>query len=177
MNKTIKIISNTFAAVAVLLVCLLHGPRLFGLTPYCVLSGSMQSVYPTGSLIYVEDVLPEKLEVGDVITFRLSGGTVVTHRIIERIPEENNPDVIRFRTKGDENTIADGTLVAYSDVIGKPLFGIPLLGYFAAYLATPWGKCVFFVCAAALLLADILVRIAWKITDKKQTDMCQKYSK
>lgn len=175
MKKALKIASNTLAAVVLLLAFLLYGLQLFGIKPYVVLSGSMQAVYPTGSIIYVADVLPEKLEVGDVITFRLSGGTVVTHRIIERIPDENDADLIRFRTKGDENPTADGTLVASGDVVGKPLFGIPLLGYFAAYLATPLGKCVFFVCAAALLLADTLVRIAWKIADKKQTDM--KYSK
>ncbi len=134
-------------------------------------------MYPTGSLIYVADVSTEKLKVGDIITFQLSGGTVVTHRIIARIPDESSPDVIRFRTKGDENTIADGSLVELHNVIGKPIFGIPLLGYFAAYLATWSGKRVFFVCAAVLLLADILVRIALNVADKKQKDMCQECSK
>lgn len=167
MKKTLKIVSNTLVAVAVLLVCLLHGPRLFGLTPYCVLSGSMQSVYPIGSLIYVADVLPEQLEVGDIITFRLSGGTVVTHRIVQRFPDESNPDVIRFQTKGDENPIADGTLVAYDDVIGKPLFGIPLLGYLAAYISQPPGKYVAITVAIALILMEAMMGIVLESKPKK----------
>jgi signal peptidase len=168
MSKMLKIISNTLALVAVLFVFLLHGLRLFGLTPYCVLSGSMQSVYPTGSLIYVTDVLPEKLDVGDIITFRLSGGTVVTHRIVECVPDENDAEIIRFRTKGDENAIADGTLVECGDVIGKPLFCVPLLGYLVSYLSTKAGRCAICAGMAVLLLAELTFHIVLNVARKRQ---------
>lgn len=167
MKKALKIASNTLTAVVVLIAFLLYGLQLLGIKPYVVLSGSMQSVYPTGSIIYVADVLPEKLDVGDIITFQLSGGTVVTHRIVECVPDKTEPDVVRFRTKGDENPIADGILVAYDDVIGKPLFGIPLLGYLAAYISQPPGKYVAITVAIALILMEAMMGIVLESKPKK----------
>ena len=86
IRSTLKIISNTLVIAVVLFAFLLHGFQFFGLTPYSVLSGSMESIYPTGSLIYVKAVEPEKLKVDDIITFKTQGGIVATHRIIELVP-------------------------------------------------------------------------------------------
>ena len=166
VKKTLKIISDVLLVLVLVLLFLLHGFKLFGLTPYTVLSGSMQSVYPTGSLIYVKDVDPAKLEVNDTITFRLSGETIVTHRIVELVPDETDPDTVLFRTKGDENDVVDGTLVEYGDVIGQPLFCIPMLGYLAVYIAQPPGRYVALCFALALVLIEIMISIL--IDDKKE---------
>ena len=170
MNKKIKlalkIVSNSLSALVVILAFLLHGFQLFGLKPYSVLSGSMESVYPTGSLIYVGDVDPADLVVNDIITFRLPSGTVATHRIIEIIPDSENPSVHRFRTKGDENEIPDGTLVEFGNVIGQPLFCIPLLGYLATYMAYPPWKYVALAVAGAIILFEIVVDFL--LSDKKK---------
>ncbi len=156
-RKTLKIISNIPVILVTLLAFLLYGLRLFGLQPYSVLSGSMESVYPTGSLIYVAKVEPQELQVNDIITFRMSGEAIATHRIIELVADETDPDTIRFRTKGDENEMADGTLVEFGSVIGKPTFCIPLLGYLATYIMSTSGKFVALSVAAALVLLEIIV--------------------
>jgi len=166
-KKILKIISNTLVIVVVFVAFLLHGFQLFGLTPYSVLSGSMESVYPTGSLIYVSKTEPEKLEVNDIITFRLSNGAVATHRIIELVEDEKDPSITRFRTKGDENNIADGSLVSFDSVIGTPVFCIPSLGYFASYIAVPPGKFIVLCFSLAVILFEIIVSI---ITDDKSDE-------
>lgn len=171
LKKTLKIISNTVVILAIILAFLLHGFQLFGIKPYSVLSGSMESVYPTGSLIYVTKADPNELEVNDVITFRMSNGSIATHRIIELVPDEADSEVIRFRTKGDENKIADGSLVDFNSVIGKPLFCIPLLGYLATYIATPSGKYVALTVAVALILFEIIISIALDDKEKKETSL------
>ena len=111
LKRILKTISNILIPTVVLLTFLLYGLQLFGMKPYAVLSGSMESVYPTGSLIYISDVDPTTLQVNDAITFRLKDGTIATHRIIEFVPDETDPTIVHFRTKGDENDIADGSLV------------------------------------------------------------------
>jgi signal peptidase len=136
------------------LAILLYGTQLIGLKPYSVLSGSMERVYPTGSLIYVVKTNPEKLLANDVITFKLQNGTVATHRIIELVSDETN--TVRFRTKGDENEIADGTLVDFKSVIGKPLFCIPFLGFLATFLTYPAGKLMVFAAFVVLMIIEIL---------------------
>ena len=57
MSKQVQKVCNAISTVAVVLVVilalLLVGVRLVGLRPMCVLSGSMEPTYHTGSLIYV----------------------------------------------------------------------------------------------------------------------------
>lgn len=160
MSKTVKKIYNRITAVLVAIVAvtaiLLAGARLAGLKVFCVLSGSMEPVYPVGSLIYVKKVDPYKLKIGDVITFMLDEEAVATHRIVEVIPDQNNPAVVRFRTKGDANAAADGALVHYKNVIGCPVFAIPKLGYVAGYIQSPPGIYIAIAAGAILLLLVFL---------------------
>ena len=161
-----KVVSNVLVILSVLLAVLLHGVKLFGLTPYAVLSGSMESVYPTGSVLYVAKVDTDELKVQDAITFTTPDGTVATHRIIELVPDEADPSVNLFRTKGDENDIADGTLVSPDNVIGKPLFCIPYLGYLAEYIMEPPGKYVAITAAIALVIIETMISIV--LDDKEK---------
>ncbi len=173
-KKTLKIISDILVILVLLLTFLLHGFRLFGLTPYTVLSGSMQSVYPTGSLIYIAKVEPSELEVGEVITFKTPSGAVATHRIIELVADTDDPSIVYFRTKGDKNDIADGTLVKFEKVIGKPAFCIPLLGYVASYISAPHGKFVAITVALVIIVIEIIASVILDERsgsgDRKETD-------
>ena len=143
MNKTVRkiwnVLSTVLVAVVVVLAIALVGVRLIGIKTYAVVSGSMEPTYPTGSLLYVKSIDPKKLQVGDSITFMLDEDTVATHRIIEIIPDEEDAEVSRFRTQGDANASADGTPVHCKNVIGKPVFSVPYLGYFAHFVQNPPG--------------------------------------
>lgn len=54
LKKIGEIASIIIIAILALLAIALAGVRLFGLEPYCVLSGSMEPTYHTGSLIYYD---------------------------------------------------------------------------------------------------------------------------
>ena len=59
-----------------------------GITPYVVLSGSMEPKVPTGSLCFInEHVKYESIKTGDVIAFKMSDGTLVTHRAVDKTEE------------------------------------------------------------------------------------------
>lgn len=156
MGKKFKrvwnIITTVLVAAVVLFAVLLVGARLVGLKVFTVLSGSMEPVYQTGSLIYVKDVDPFELEAGDDITFMLNENTVATHRIVEVVPDPEDANTIRFRTKGVANEAEDGSLVHYKNIIGSPVFSIPKLGYVATYIQQPPGRYVAIAVAAILLL-------------------------
>lgn len=170
MNKTLKtvwnIISTVIVVIVVLLAVLLVGVRLFGITTYAVISGSMEPVYPTGSLLYVKPTDPEDLKVGDSITFLIDEDTVATHRIVEILPDDDN-GIIRFRTKGDANNEADGSPVHQNNIIGKPMFAIPYLGYFANFIQNPPGLYLAIGAAAVLV---ILVFLPDLLKDDKDKD-------
>lgn len=156
MSKGLKKVWSVFTTLiviaAVILAMLLVGARLVGLRVYTVLSGSMEPTYQTGSLIYVKKTDPFQLETGDVITFMLDENTLATHRIAGIVQDEEDPSVIRFRTKGDANEFEDGSLVHYKNVVGVPVFTIPKLGYLANYIQQPPGLYVTIAVGAFLLL-------------------------
>ena len=160
MSKTIKQVWNWGSGALVgfveLLAIALVGVRLIGLQPFVVLSGSMLPTYEVGSLIYVKDVDYKELKVGDPITYMISQDTVVTHRIIEVLVDEEEPDTIRYFTQGDANDVPDGTSVHYKNIIGKPVFSIPYLGYVSNYIQNPPGMYVAIAAGAILILLVFL---------------------
>ena len=154
----LKIVWNVFTgvltAIVVLMAVALVGVRLFGLQPFTVLSGSMEPTYKTGSIVYVKKIDYRNLRVGDPITFMLNEDTVATHRIVEIVPDEEEINIVRYRTKGDNNDNVDGGLVHCKNVIGKPVFTIPYLGYVANYVQNPPGTYIALSgCAILVLLA------------------------
>ena len=170
-----KAISKVWGVVTTLLVILvvliaigLVGVRLIGFKTYAVLSGSMEPTYHTGSLLYVKSVDTAELQVGDPITFMLSEDVIVTHRIVEVIPDEEDPSVLRFRTQGDANEDPDGSLTHCKNIIGKPVFCIPYLGYLANYIQHPPGTYVAIAAAAVLLLLVFLPDLLGKKEEEKK---------
>lgn len=170
MNSGFKKIWNTFTTLlvvaAVLLALLLVGVRLVGFQVFSVLSGSMEPTYHTGSLIYVKEVDPADIRAGQVITFMLDEDTIATHRVVEIVPDEEDPSVLRFRTKGDANNDVDGGLVHYKNVVGTPVFTIPKLGYFASYIQNPPGTYVAISAGAMILLLMFMPELIGAITGK-----------
>ena len=156
IQKVWNVVTTAIVAVVVILALLLVGVRLFGMQVFTVLSGSMEPTYHTGSLIYVKDVDYRDLKEGDVITFMLSEDTVATHRIVGLVPDENDPSIMRYRTKGDANDAEDGSLVHYKNILGTPVFTIPKLGYVANYIQNPPGSYLTISGGAVLLLLVFL---------------------
>ena len=156
LKKILNVISTILVAIVVVLALLLVGARFIGLNVYTVLSGSMEPTYHVGSLIYVKDVDTDELKAGDVITYMLDEDTIVTHRIADVIPDETDPSIIRFQTKGDANDSVDGSLVHYKNVIGTPVFSIPKLGYLANYIQKPPGRYIAISAGEIILLLVFL---------------------
>ena len=160
MKKTINKIWNWITSIAVVLVVvlalLLVGVRLVGFQVFSVLSGSMEPTYHVGSLLYVKEVDHRDLKVGDPITYMVNEDTVVTHRIIEVLVDEQDPNTHRYFTKGDANDVADGSSVHYKNIIGKPVFSIPYLGYVSHYIQNPPGMYVAIAAGAILIMLVFL---------------------
>jgi len=159
----IRTVTTILVCLAVVLAFMISGIRLLGFQIFGVLTGSMEPAYPTGSLIYVREVDPADLKVRDVITFNMSGVTA-THRIIEIVPDENNPSVLRYRTKGDANDEPDQGLVDQYNIIGRVAFSIPKMGYFTQYIQSPPG--LYIAIGASLLLIVIVFITDDMVSDK-----------
>ena len=156
LRTLLSAISTLLVITVVALAILLVGVRLVGLTPYTVLSGSMEPAYHVGSLIYVRPIAAQDIEVGTPLTFTVSDGSLVaTHRVVEIITENGETLYI---TKGDANDVTDPPL-KYSRVIGSPVFSIPFLGYFSTWLQSGAGVIAGIALAAMLLLTSLLTEL------------------
>ncbi len=139
MRKALNVATTIVFILVLVFAFLLVGVRLFGLAPYTVLSGSMEPEYHVGSLIYVKKVSPSELEVDMPITYKMNNGVVVTHRIIDISVDENDPTKVQYFTKGDANEDPDGTPVSYENILGRPVFTVPYLGYVCYFIQNPPG--------------------------------------
>ena len=167
MKGNVKKIWNAvtwlLVTAVVLLAVLLVGVRLVGFQAYTVLSGSMEPNIPVGALIYVKDVDPADVQPNDVITYVLSNNMPSTHRVV-RVDAENQ----HFYTKGDANETEDGAPVHFKNLLGKPVFTIPYLGYVARYIQNPPGMYVAISVGALILLLVFLPDLF--TDDKKKGD-------
>ena len=180
MSKTIKKIwnwvSGILVALVVLLAVALAGVRIIGLHPFVVLSGSMEPEYHVGSLIYVKSVDYKTLQVGDDITYMVSEDTVVTHRIIEVLVDEEDPNTLRYFTQGIANDVPDGTSVHYKNIIGKPVFSIPYLGYVSNYIQNPPGTYIA-ISAGEILILLVFLPDLFEEDDKEKSGKKDKKSR
>ena len=184
IRKLCDLLGTLLVTVMILLAVLLVGVRLIGLTPYAVLSGSMEPTYHVGSLIYVQDIDPAEVTVGTPLTFVVNEDLLLaTHRVVDIevrntkeeavLDEAGNPTydehgnmvtqtipldepAYYFTTKGDANEDIDGSQVYYKNIVGTPKFSIPYLGYLSSWLQTKKGMIMGASIALVLLILTFI---------------------
>ena len=152
---------GTILLVVSIIACLgLSVPRFAGIEQYVVISGSMEPAIPVGSMVYSAQTDPSTLEAGDIIVFynNEAGSTPVTHRVVENHVADG--EII---TKGDANEQNDMSPVIYSNVLGKLVLHVPMLGYIAAPLGTMTGKIAM---GCVILAAYLLTVVGSKLSGK-----------
>lgn len=167
LKKICGFLSGIILIVLALLAGILIIPKLMGYEEMAVLTGSMEPEYPVGSLIYVKETEPENLQVGDVITYKLSGDTVVTHRIVEIDTEAQT-----VTTKGDANESNDGQPIPYASIVGKAEFKVPYLGFISMNIKTPKG----IIAICGILVVIILLTFIPEIFSKDEEEKTEKKS-
>ena len=117
-------------------------------------SGSMEPTLYRGDLVVVRGVIPESLQVGDIIIFQSSMSDVpVVHRIVDI---SHSGGELQFTTKGDNNLTADPSLVPASDVLAKVVGSIRYLGFITLILILPGGLFFIVFLVAIFLLTSIV---------------------
>ena len=113
---------------------------------YVVKTGSMAPALEAGDAIVTQQ--QQQYRRGDVITFRLDSGAIITHRLVATAPA--------LQTKGDANDEVDIWTVRSDQVLGAMARRIPFGGYVLVFLRQPAG--IGFVALQAFSWV-----LAWKI--------------
>lgn len=136
---------------------------------YVVLSGSMLPEIKIKDIVVTKKVAAEKLEVGDIITFITPdsryGGISITHRILEKYYDESLGSYT-YRTKGDNNNVADSALVPNNNILGKVILKIPKLGYLQDLLSSKGGLIIVVLIPCLVILSYDIMKILKKLGKK-----------
>lgn len=112
---------------------------LFG--AYVIISPSMVPNINVYDAVVTMRVPESKIKLYDIITFLSqeidTRGTPITHRIVGIL--ETSDGEKAYRTKGDNNASEDRALIRQSEVLGKVLFRIPMIGYVKTFLSSRLG--------------------------------------
>ena len=73
-KRYIRAVTTILLVALIALVAALFLPRVFGLQPLAVLERQYGADHTVGSLIYVQDVDPADIEVGDPMTYTIGEG-------------------------------------------------------------------------------------------------------
>jgi signal peptidase len=127
-----------------------------------VVSESMVPTLGVGDFILVgqvsdfDDVVAEPQPEGDILVFLKPGTSdeYIVHRAVEKT---NNNGEWYFVTKGDNNAVKDSRLVQESNVMGKVIGNIPILGYFPMFIKTSRGLITVVGLMGIVFFADYLM--------------------
>lgn len=145
LKKICNLLMSIIIVLLFVLAGILVGPKLFGCNTYAVISGSMEPEIPVGSIVCSQKVEFADLKENDIISYQVSSDTIVTHRIVS-IDNEKKQVI----TKGDANNVNDANPVPSSNIIGKVVFSLPLIGYISIYMQSMLG--IVIICAIVFIL-------------------------
>lgn len=115
-------------------------PMPFGYGLANVLSGSMEPTFSKGTLLFVKDT--KNVKEGDIIVYQ-SEQELIVHRVIAIKDKE-------IVTQGDANNVADPPFDK-TQIKGKVIGWIPVLGSIAAILKTPIAMIAIIILALLLI--------------------------
>ena len=111
-------------------------PRtILGYSIMRVATGSMRPELPINTLIVTQQVDPNELEIGEIVTFLQSDGTTITHRIYEIHEDFSGLGIRGFRLIGDANHgIPDHDIHQAGNLIGRVVASNYSLGQFLMFV-------------------------------------------
>ena len=98
---------------------------VFPVSPSVIATGSMMPFIRPGDVILIKKVEIEFINIGDIIQFKRED-ILISHRIIDKVEDEQG---IGYKTKGDNNSVADTELVRPDKIKGEVIYTIPKIGW------------------------------------------------
>lgn len=133
-------------------------PKMLSVTPYVISDNKMAPEYHKGGLVFVKDVM-DPIHVGETITYYENQGKAIKTRRVFAV--DNKID--GYFVKGDSSNKAEMGMVHERNLIGRPYFYLPYLGFLADTKAMSLLKSTLFVVAIVMTVSTIFFQ-----TEKRQ---------
>lgn len=157
MKKLINIIDYIIISILTIIILLSVGLYILNYRAMVVVSGSMEPVIKTGSLMYYkkisEEDVYEKISVDTIITYKSSDKVTVTHQVVF-VDEENDTIITQSIISG---STTDNPIKA-NQVLGIYAFSIPLLGFVINFFKNPFVLIGIIIIIVLILLCNLLFK-------------------
>lgn len=144
-----------------------------GYKPFIVMSGSMETTINIGDLVIVKKVNSSNIHTGDIIAFK-NGNIVISHRVKEII---NDFGTYKFKTKGDNNNVADDFIVNSDAIEGIFVNKIPGLGSILLFLGKPIGLLMVILVIIIVSTALYFVKFGYSTKDAELMRKFQEFKR
>ena len=129
------------------------GSSFFGYSYRSILTDSMRSEMPPGTLVLTKFMKnPAEIRIGDDITFFMTEDKIVTHRVIAVHENYDDSGMYGFQTQGIDNPSPDKDIVFDGNVIGKVIWHVRYVGAILQTISDHW----LYVAGGILLLFSII---------------------
>lgn len=156
-DRGVRVVDTLILALLALVVLVGAGRAVvawFGFPAFVITGSSMAPAVPMGSAVLVVPTSPDRMAVGDVVTYQRPGHQPTTHRIVALEAEAGRMYVA---TKGDANPVADPSAIPAARVLGRVMLVVPVAGYVLWFFSLPTGWLSFVSFLVWLWLAARLV--------------------
>jgi len=137
---------------------------LLGLRVFRVETGSIEDLYPVGSLVLTKNVVPEAVQTSDAVVFSVKGHPAdfyLSQRIVEiRAAEQSGRP--EFGANGGDDT--ETHTFAETALVGKVVFSIPFLGNVFGFIRT------YFLLVFSLVFLCLVLYVLMQIYQRKPKD-------
>jgi len=156
LKKVLKVAYNILFALLIIIaafIILTSYNVIKGYEFYVVMSGSMEPKIHTGSVVSVK--AENEYNTGDIITIKMKNdpSQTYTHRIMD---VNKTDDGITYTTKGDANEDTDPDVALQTNVIGKVVFSMPVIGYVTHFSKQPAGFIIMIVVPTIIIVSSEL---------------------
>ena len=120
-------------------------PTLFGYSIFRVQTDSMTPTLNVGDVILVKECEPEDIKPGDIVTYRVTYGTLAGNTITHRVavePEERE-GVYYYQTKGDKEGASMDDEISFDVIEGKYVRTLPFVDKIYSFFLSPAGLITF----------------------------------
>lgn len=161
---------TTVYAVSIFLLFLLSIltiviPKIMDVMPYVISDSEMAPEYNQGGLVFVKDVT-EPIHVGDTITYYENQGKAIKTRRVLAV--DHNID--GYFVKGDNSDKAEMGLVHERNLIGRPHFYLPYIGFLEDTKAMNLLKSSLFIAAILMTLSTLIFQTELKQKLRQQAE-------
>lgn len=166
--ETIILIITCVACVFVLLQKFVFKENgVFGYRAYVIVTSSMEPTLKVGDVILVKKVDPNKIKIGDIITYNGMesdfAGKTITHQVKNIIDEkEDGKDRKIFYTKGTTNDMVDPA-VYEEQICGKVIYKLKILSLISRIIRSKFGYIFVVFIPLVIIFVKEMVTIKTKL--------------